>query len=141
MTRLMRPMRNSLRSSRRVASGAAPEVLVHRVAQQRGASAVHGCAQVHDQRQRRVGRRLARPVDDVVAGLRVEVALAKRRRVHRVEQLPQLAEVQLEHRTGASRGARASVPELGAQPRIDCSGRLGRRRRRDGVFSLPNTAT
>ena len=41
-------------------------------------------------------QRAAAPVDDELLGFRVQVSIAKRRRVHRVEQLLQLADMDVE---------------------------------------------
>ncbi len=61
------------------------------------ASSVTGLAiEMHHQRERPIVVQLARPVDDEGLGVGVEVALAEWRRVHRVEELVQLADVDLD---------------------------------------------
>jgi hypothetical protein len=56
---------------------------------------------VHDQLQLGRARGVARPVQDELRGLGVEVALPERRGIERLEQLPERAELQLDPFAGA----------------------------------------
>ena len=47
---------------------------------------------------------LARPADDELFGVGIEIALAERRRVHRVEQLIELADVHLDDLASGQQG-------------------------------------
>ena len=58
---------------------------------------------MHDEAERLACAGLTAPLEDVFDGLGIEVALAKRRRVHRVEQLPHFRDAQLEHRASFRR--------------------------------------
>ena len=81
--------------------GALPKVRVNRVAQHADIVGSRRFArQAHDQAQRLAGWRFAAPVHDVAVRVRVEIALAKRRGIHGVEQLPHLGDVQFQYRAG-----------------------------------------
>ena len=75
-------------------------VVVDRVRDERSRVGQRPALEMHAERERCVHRVLARPTDDVLVRVLIEIALGEGRRVHRVEELTHFVEVQLDQRNG-----------------------------------------
>ena len=106
ITRLIRPTLNKLAQLASRRERPLLEELPDRILQDGGRVLGSGLAvEMHHQRERPIVVQLARPVDDEGLGVGVEVALAEWRRVHRVEELVQLADVDFDDLAAGGSGS------------------------------------
>src|SRR5436190_10742601 len=84
---------------------------------------------MYDDAKRYTGRKLASPANNVVGRIVVEVALVKRRRIERVEELRQLPDANLDRAWTFRLHRHAATPAPGAENNPDTRGILSLTRR------------